>query len=682
MYNIYIMNRILDKIKILVKDRKKVVLLFVVLFLLLGLSFTVLYLTNRDSSFDSRSRASSTPSLGSENVNGDLNDDGKVSMEDFRLWLGFYRGYKGSNNIRFKSIGTGGWHTCGMGSDDNGYCWGNNYSGQLGYGNTGTDSNVPVLVSQGDRSSGVTFVSISAGGSHTCGVGSDGNGYCWGDNDFGQLGDTGADSNIPKLVGQGERATGVTFVSISAGSDYTCGIGSDGEGYCWGDNRARQLGNGNTGTNSNVPKLVSQGDRSAGVTFVSISAGSSHSCGVGSDGNGYCWGGNVDGQLGNGNTGTTSNVPKLVSQGERPSADITFISISVGSMHTCGIGSNGEGYCWGYNGIGQLGNGNTGTESNVPVLVSQGARTLGVTFGSVSTAGNDHTCGIGSDGNGYCWGYNCIGQLGNGNTGTDSNVPVLVKQGGNREEYKKGDLNKDGKVSMEDFRLWLQAYREYKRKAQILSKGIYWTLDDASLKDSENTFLLASAKDTTEVQPELVTGKKGKAVNFKGVKGYRLEYKNPVHDYLKPSSLTAMAYIKLSGGECGYREHCVILSKGCSGHKGFAFAVKDGKLRLWINDTEPSDTDTQALGNTTLQKDVWYHVAGTYNKSDGSLKVYVNGVLDGSGTNTAPIDYGGASFWIGNANDKSDLQFNGAIDEVRFFNRALTQSEIASFVIP
>ncbi len=616
------MNRILDKIKIFTKDKKKVVVLLVILFLLLGLSFTVLYLTNRDSSFDSRSRASSTPSLGSENVNGDLNDDGKVSMEDFKLWLGFYRGYKGSNNIRFKSISTGVYYSCGLGSDGNGYCWGYNYYGQLGNNDY---SNVPVLVSQGDRSSGVTFVSISARSSHTCGVGSDGQGYCWGYNYYGQLGNgnTGTNSNVPRLVSQGDRSSGVTFSSISVGEYHTCGIGSDGEGYCWGYNNYGLLGNGSTGTNSNVPKLVSQGDRSSGVTFVSISAGSGHTCGVGSDGQGYCWEHNKSGQLGNGST-TDSNVPKLVSQGDR-SSGVIFVSISAGTGHTCAVGSDGQGYCWG---------------------------------------GNGH------------------GGLGNGNTGTNSNVPVLVKQGGNREEYKKGDLNNDGKVNMEDFRLWLQAYREYKRKAQILSKGIYWTLDDASLKDSENTFLLASAKDTTEVQPELVTGKKGKAVNFKGVKGYRLEYKNPVHDYLKPSSLTAMAYIKLSGGECGYREHCVILSKGCSGHKGFAFAVKDGKLRLWINDTEPSDTDTQALGNTTLQKDVWYHVAGTYNKSDGSLKVYVNGVLDGSGTNTAPIDYGGASFWIGNANDKSDLQFNGAIDEVRFFNRALTQSEIASFVIP
>jgi len=505
------MNRTLEKIKVFTKDKKKVVVLLVILFLLLGLSFTVLYLTNRDSSFDSRSRASNTPSLGPENVNGDFNDDGKVSMEDFRLWLGFYRGYKGHKDITFKSISSGSHHSCGLDSSGNGYCWGYNKHGELGNGST-TDSNTPVLVSQGVRPAEVTFSSISAGSSYTCALGTDGNAYCWGYNVYGQLGNGSLDSsNVPVLVSQGERPTGVTFSSISAGSSHTCALGTDGNAYCWGCGRLGKLGNGASGpeADSNVPVLVSQGERPAGVTFSSISVGSSHTCAVGSDGNGYCWGYSYNGLLGNGST-TNSNTahsttPVLVSQGARP-AGVTFSSISASWRHTCGIGSDGNGYCWGDSGGGGLGDGTRfyGV-SNIPVLVSQGERPAGVTFISISVGGlGGNTCGIGSDGNGYCWGYNVYGQLGNGSldssnvpvlvsqgerptgvtfvsigvqesrtcgVGSDGNgycwgggrhnVPVLVKQG----EYKKGDLNNDGKVNIEeDFILWLQAYREYKRR--------------------------------------------------------------------------------------------------------------------------------------------------------------------------------------------------------------------------
>jgi alpha-tubulin suppressor-like RCC1 family protein len=340
------------------------------------------------------------------------------------------------SEVTFSSISTGYHHSCGIGSDGEGYCWGYNNYGQLGNGNTGTSSSVPKLVSQGDRSAGVTFSSISVGFYHTCGIGSDGNGYCWGHNYNGQLGNgnTGTNSNVPKLVSQGDRpSTSVTFVSISVGSGLSCGIGSDGNGYCWGNNNYGQLGNGNTGTNSNVPRLVSQGDRSSGVTFNRISAGQFHSCGVGSDGEGYCWGYNSFGQLGNGNTGTNSNVPKLVSQGDR-SSGVTFSRITAGSSHSCGIGSDGQGYCWGYNNYGQLGNGNTGTNSGVPVFVSQGARSLGVTLTNIS-AGYYHTCGVGSNGQGYCWGYNNYGQLGNNETVDRMTMSYVLKKENPKIEF-------------------------------------------------------------------------------------------------------------------------------------------------------------------------------------------------------------------------------------------------------
>ena len=195
-----------------------------------------------------------------------------------------------SAGTQLNSISTGDNHSCGINGHGEGYCWGYNYKGQLGNGNTGTDSNVPVLVNKGAMGSSVTFSSISVGGSHTCAIGSDGKGYCWGSNSNGQLGNSssgsGADSNVPVLVNKGAMGSSVTFSSISAGGSHTCAIGSDGEGYCWGLGTYGRLGNGGT-SQSPTPVLVSRGARNPGVTFISISAGSSHTCAIGSDGEGY-----------------------------------------------------------------------------------------------------------------------------------------------------------------------------------------------------------------------------------------------------------------------------------------------------------------------------------------------------------------------------------------------------------
>ena len=72
--------------------------------------------------------------------------------------------------------------------------------------------------------------------------------------------------------------------------------------------------------------------------------------------------------------------------------------------------------------------------------------------------GGIHTCGLGDNGQAYCWGANGFGELGNGGN-TSSNTPVEVKQG---EYLLHGDLNDDNRISMEDFRIWLDIYRKCK----------------------------------------------------------------------------------------------------------------------------------------------------------------------------------------------------------------------------
>jgi alpha-tubulin suppressor-like RCC1 family protein len=143
-----------------------------------------------------------------------------------------------------------------------------------------------------------------------------------------------------------------------------------------------------------------------------ISAGGYHTCAL-VNGGVQCWGYNYSGELGNGTTTTNSNVPVAVT-----GLTSGVQAISAGGYHTCAL-ANGGVQCWGNNGFGELGNGTT-TNSNVPVAVT------GLTSGvQAISAGEYHTCAL-VNGGVKCWGYNNYGQLGNGTTTTNSNVPVAV----------------------------------------------------------------------------------------------------------------------------------------------------------------------------------------------------------------------------------------------------------------
>jgi alpha-tubulin suppressor-like RCC1 family protein len=300
-------------------------------------------------------------------------------------------------NVAFQSLSVGGFHRCGVATGGAAFCWGTNTFGQLGNGAQWImDPSTPVLVS-----GGLSFHSVSAGGTHTCGVTTGGAVYCWGNNIGGQLGAPTAEfcgifpcSTTPVSV-SGGRA----FQSVSGGGLHTCGLTTAGAAYCWGNNDNGQLGDGTTLTRSTPVPVAAE------LTFRSVTAGDTHTCGVTTGGAVYCWGANESGQLGDGTTvGRTTPVPVA--------GGLTFRSVSAGGTHTCGVTTGGAAYCWGGNGnefrrFGQLGDGSV-TDSAVPVPV-----TGGLTFESVS-AGKVHTCGVTAGGAAHCWGHNEDGELGNG----------------------------------------------------------------------------------------------------------------------------------------------------------------------------------------------------------------------------------------------------------------------------
>ena len=359
-------------------------------------------------------------------------------------------------------------HTCALHNDGGVSCWGENSLGQLGNGESGEEalSSVPVSVSD------ITDAAdIATGYRHSCALLIDGAISCWGNNYFGQLGDGesgreffGADtpdgfvfSDLPVLVPGIDDA-----IDVAAGRSHTCAIHRDSSVSCWGSNRYGQLGYDSTGFwgHSVTPQkvegiegiiaiatsgihtcvlhkigTVSCWGRGAGPTSddpesflegvtnaISIDAGDNHNCVLRDDMTVLCWGYNTSGQLGNGEIYYgESDVVWYFNELVQVAGITDAVGIATGGVHTCAVHEDGTVSCWGDNWRGEIGNGTTDNYSNAPVRVKNISNATSV------SAAIEHTCALHDDATISCWGANEIGQLGNGQEGQGKNSAVPVK---------------------------------------------------------------------------------------------------------------------------------------------------------------------------------------------------------------------------------------------------------------
>jgi alpha-tubulin suppressor-like RCC1 family protein len=249
-----------------------------------------------------------------------------------------------------------GYHSLALKNDGTVWDWGLNDNGQLGNG-TNTNSNVPVQV---NSLTGITAIAaggdwiFTGGWSHSLALKNDGTIWAWGDNYFGQLGNgTNTDSNVPVQV---SSLTGIS--AIAGGGLFSLALKNDGTVWAWGGGGVGELGNG-TYTSSNVPVQVS-----FLTGIAAIDAGYIHSFALKNDGTVWAWAWNVYGQFGDGTTIST-NAPVQVNS----LTGITAIA-AVGYAHSLALKNDGTVWACGYNSSGQLGNGTTGGSSNVPMQVT------------------------------------------------------------------------------------------------------------------------------------------------------------------------------------------------------------------------------------------------------------------------------------------------------------------------
>jgi len=258
-----------------------------------------------------------------------------------------------------KAIAAGGNHSLALLSNGTVVAWGRNKSGQLGDGNLlPSETPVPVKSLTGVKA-------IAAGGEHSLALLSNGTVMAWGNNEAGQLGNGKlANSDVPVAV---KNLTGVT--SVSAGEEFSLAL-SKGAVEAWGANESLQLGNASVEEPfSDVPVQVGS---LSGVS--AIAAGAQHGLAL-VGGTVMAWGEDKDGELGNGTIQAAEGTPVAVSGLSGVSA------ISAGGQDSVALLGNGSLQAWGINQRGTLGNGTTGSPSDVPVAVSGVAKVASVSAG-------------------------------------------------------------------------------------------------------------------------------------------------------------------------------------------------------------------------------------------------------------------------------------------------------------
>ena len=590
---------------------------------------------------------------------------------------------------------------CGLRENGNVYCWGSDSNGGLGNGGGVTaDQPSPYLV-------GTTtdlWTAVSADGNGACGIKVDGSLWCWGSGSYGKTG-FGNTSDVPSPA----KVDDGPWIRVAAGNAQSCGIKQDGSLWCWGRDHLGQLGDGGTASDKYIPTPVAENG-----PWIDVSPSNEVTCAVKADGTAWCWG--------NGTVSRLNGTPQKPMPVRDPGP---WRSMSTFTTHICGVKVDGSAWCWGANTNGELGNG-TVTAADTPVQVNGGSNWVALDVGEF------FTCGIKSDGSAWCWGDDTNGELGNGtavtadqrspypvslfpkkpthvwkdNTSYTSQAGINLNIGTSRyisDSSGSGlTLGTAGRSALARPGLPNQLLLEARGAGS--SPLITWESASANATSDTITGLVARWR-LDETTGTLITdeingangsrvnnptlgaaGKIGTAVTFTAASDHYIRV--PRTASIEPSNaITISMWVRRNGAQA---TSATILSKPYDNRAtapftsyGMAFnGTSDDTLIASIGDE--TNVENTLVFNQLIPDNTWTMVTMTYDGllNTAQMKSYVNGVR---GATASPgmwkdIKYdttANGDLYIGGVLATAGFQrFNGSIDDVRIYNRALNDEEI------
>lgn len=288
--------------------------------------------------------------------------------------------------------------------NDDLYAWGENKYGQVGNGKMGKDAyqTTPIKILS-------NVASLTSNDGPLAAITQNGDLYCWGSNWFGQVGNDTKDHQTKPVKVLSD------VVAVKKSSNMTAAVTKTGDLYCWGYNEQGQVGNGTIGASADQPtpmKILSD-VAWFNVTIVNTAA-------ITEKGDLYVWGSNGFGQVGNDSKKDQPSPVKILS-------DVVSLT-SAGGYNSAAITTNGDLYCWGYNNFGQVGNNKGGTPDTI-LAEGEIQKTPVKVLSKVATVMTNSkvTGAVTENGDLYCWGNNGYGQVGKGERSVEKFQTTPIK---------------------------------------------------------------------------------------------------------------------------------------------------------------------------------------------------------------------------------------------------------------
>jgi alpha-tubulin suppressor-like RCC1 family protein len=337
-----------------------------------------------------------------------VEDDAAVGLVD----AGPFTGLQCAVSPCAISLAAGGSHVCALLSDHTVRCWGQNASGELGFGDYDAGHIFPSQTPIPTRVLGLAGVTQVAAGGYstgfgtTCAGGGDAGVQCWGSNGNGGLGiGLSPDGGAPPAQSIARLPMALDSVAaLALGGFFGCALVSDGGVSCWGDNSESELGRAlDAGSFDPTPgpvPLVSGA--------LAVAAGKYHACALLRDHTVACWGAADQGQIGEVFDGGVT-APRIV-------AGLSATQLTAGDGSTCAITTEGAVECWGGNQGGRLGRDDTDA-SSITITADPTPQPVALPAASVAlqiASAVGSTCALLADHSVWCWGDNAYGELGSG----------------------------------------------------------------------------------------------------------------------------------------------------------------------------------------------------------------------------------------------------------------------------